>query len=96
MPTEIPTDPRTVRWEALVLGEGETRVAALLADHRARADAPGVMWLDPIPTTPATGGDTRQHAPPGPEHQHGCTASSGSRQTPRYGRALAPAHHRGR
>jgi hypothetical protein len=26
--------------EALVLGEGETRVAALLADHRARADLP--------------------------------------------------------
>jgi radical SAM superfamily enzyme YgiQ (UPF0313 family) len=56
MPTEILTDPRMVRCEALVLGEGETRVAALLADHRVRADLPGVMWLDPILTTPVTGG----------------------------------------
>ncbi|MGH3794588.1 MAG: B12-binding domain-containing radical SAM protein [Pseudonocardiaceae bacterium] len=56
MPTEILTDRRMVRCEALVLGEGETRVAALLADHRSRADLPGVMWLDPILKTPVTGG----------------------------------------
>jgi anaerobic magnesium-protoporphyrin IX monomethyl ester cyclase len=56
MPTEILTDPRMAGCEALVLGEGETRVAALLADHRARADLPGVMWIDPILRTPISGG----------------------------------------
>lgn len=56
MPTEILTDPRMSRCAALVLGEGETRVAELLADHRARAELPGVMWLDPIMKTPVTGG----------------------------------------
>lgn len=56
MPTEILTDPRMARCEALVLGEGETRVAALLADHRARAELPGVMWIDPILRTPVSGG----------------------------------------
>lgn len=56
MPAEILTDPRMARCEALVLGEAETRVAELLADHRNRADLPGVMWLDPILRTPVTGG----------------------------------------
>ena len=56
MPTEILTDARMARCAALVLGEGETRVAELLADHRVRADLPGVMWLDPILKTPVTGG----------------------------------------
>lgn len=56
MPTEILTDPRMVRCAALVLGEGETRVAELLSDYRVRADLPGVMWLDPILKTPVTGG----------------------------------------
>ena len=56
MPTEIITDSRMARCAALVLGEGETRVAELLADHRARADLPGVMWLDPILNAPVTGG----------------------------------------
>jgi radical SAM superfamily enzyme YgiQ (UPF0313 family) len=56
MPTEILTDPRMSRCEALVLGEGETRVASLLADHRSRTELPGVMWLDPILRTPVTGG----------------------------------------
>ncbi|MFD0201464.1 MULTISPECIES: B12-binding domain-containing radical SAM protein [Saccharothrix] len=56
MPVDILTDPRMSRCEALVLGEGETRVAALLADHRSRTDLPGVMWLDPILKTPVTGG----------------------------------------
>ncbi|WP_424187610.1 B12-binding domain-containing radical SAM protein [Actinokineospora sp. G85] len=44
------------RCEALVLGEGETRVERLLHDHRDRAGLPGVMWLDPITHTPVTGG----------------------------------------
>ncbi len=56
MPTEILTDPRMARCEALVLGEGETRVAALLANHRARADLPSVMRIDPILRTPVSGG----------------------------------------
>ncbi|MDG4767833.1 radical SAM protein [Solwaraspora sp. WMMD406] len=56
MPTEALTDPRFARCEALVLGEGETRVAQLLQDHRFRTELPGVMWLDPILRTPVTGG----------------------------------------
>ncbi|UVS80610.1 B12-binding domain-containing radical SAM protein [Actinokineospora sp. UTMC 2448] len=56
MPVEVLTDPRMSRCAALVLGEGETRVAELLADHRSRANLPGVMWIDPILRTPVTGG----------------------------------------
>lgn len=56
MPQEILTDPRMARCAALVLGEAETRVVELLADHRARADLPGVMWRDPILKTVVTGG----------------------------------------
>ena len=56
MPTETLTDPRFARCEALVLGEGETRVAELLKDRRYRTELPGVMWLDPIMSTPVTGG----------------------------------------
>ncbi|KLL11335.1 B12-binding domain-containing radical SAM protein [Protofrankia coriariae] len=56
MPETIITDPRFGALEALVLGEGETRVAELLRDRRARADLPGVMWLDPILHQPVTGG----------------------------------------
>jgi radical SAM superfamily enzyme YgiQ (UPF0313 family) len=54
MPTGILNDPRFARLDALVLGEGETRAAELLHDHRSRARLPGVMWLDPV-STPATG-----------------------------------------
>jgi radical SAM superfamily enzyme YgiQ (UPF0313 family) len=56
MPTEILTDPRMARCEALIVGEAETRVAALLADHRNRADLPGVLWLDRTLNTPIRGG----------------------------------------
>lgn len=56
MPREILADPRMARCAALVLGEAETRVAALLDDHRARAALPGVMWRDPILHTPVAGG----------------------------------------
>lgn len=56
MPTETLTDPRFARCEALVLGEGETRVGELLKDRRYRTELPGVMWLDPIMGTPVTGG----------------------------------------
>lgn len=67
MPTEILTDPRMARCEALILGEAETRTVELLADHRARADLPGVMWRDPVMHTPVTGGRPGQNhhlAPP--------------------------------
>lgn len=56
MPTETLPDPRFTRLEALVLGEGETRVVELRKDKRKRAELPGVMWLDPILKTPVTGG----------------------------------------
>lgn len=57
MPTQILTDSRMARCEALVLGEGETRVAELLDDHHKRSELPGVMWLDPVMRTPVTGGN---------------------------------------
>lgn len=47
MPTEILQDARMARCEALVIGEGETRVFELLDDQRNRERLPGVMWLDP-------------------------------------------------
>lgn len=56
MPAETLMDPRFHRVEALVLGEGETRVAELLVDKRRRADLPGIMWRDPILKTPVSGG----------------------------------------
>ncbi len=56
MPAEVIADPRFTRLEALVLGEGETRVVELLTDKRSRADLPGVMWRDPILKVPVTGG----------------------------------------
>jgi len=56
MPTETLLDPRFARVEALVLGEGETRVAELLKDKRYRTELPGVMWRDPIMGTPVKGG----------------------------------------
>lgn len=67
MPTEIIRDPRLSRLEALVLGEGETRVVELLRDRRRRLELPGVMWLDPVmqrPVTGATGPDAKTHLAP--------------------------------
>jgi anaerobic magnesium-protoporphyrin IX monomethyl ester cyclase len=58
MPIEVLNDPRFGRLEALVLGEGETRVAELLHDRRNRSELPGVMWLDPVMKTPKTGSST--------------------------------------
>jgi anaerobic magnesium-protoporphyrin IX monomethyl ester cyclase len=55
MPIEVLTDPRFSRLQALVLGEGETRVAELLHDPRSRLGLPGVMWLAPVMKTPKTG-----------------------------------------
>ncbi|MEU4244232.1 radical SAM protein [Actinoplanes sp. NPDC026619] len=56
MPAQILTDPRMARCQALVLGEGETRVVELLKDHRSRADLPNVMWVDPLLHVPVSGG----------------------------------------
>ena len=56
MPAEVLADLRFARLEALVLGEGETRVAELLKDRRYRFGLPGVMWLDPVMKTPQTRG----------------------------------------
>ncbi|WP_327103851.1 B12-binding domain-containing radical SAM protein [Nonomuraea glycinis] len=56
MPQRILADPRMAHCDALILGEAETRVVELLADHRARADLPGVMWVDPLLGRPVTGG----------------------------------------
>ncbi|MFF5291904.1 B12-binding domain-containing radical SAM protein [Paractinoplanes globisporus] len=56
MPAQILTDSRMRHCQALVLGEGETRVVELLRDHRRRGDLPGVMWVDPVLRQPVTGG----------------------------------------
>lgn len=56
MPTQALNDPRFRNVAALVLGEGETRVAALLDDHTLRASLPQVMWRDPLLGTTAMGG----------------------------------------
>ncbi|MCX5607021.1 B12-binding domain-containing radical SAM protein [Streptomyces sp. NBC_00047] len=67
MPDRILADPRMRALRALVIGEGETRVAALLADERRRAELPGVMWRDRILGTHAAGiarGDTAQWLSP--------------------------------
>ncbi|MDJ0460427.1 radical SAM protein [Streptomyces sp. H27-C3] len=55
MPTRILADPRMVRLQALVIGEAESRVAALLGDGARRAELPGVMWRDRLLGTTATG-----------------------------------------
>jgi anaerobic magnesium-protoporphyrin IX monomethyl ester cyclase len=47
MPERILTDPRLPRIDALILGEGEYRVAALLADRHRRQTLPGVHWRTP-------------------------------------------------
>ncbi|MET8006270.1 B12-binding domain-containing radical SAM protein [Nonomuraea glycinis] len=66
MPATVLADPRFARCDALVLGEAETRVVELLADHRSRAALPGVMWIDPVLGTPVTGGTpgTSHHLAP--------------------------------
>lgn len=55
MPAEIITDPRLSRLQALVLGEGESRVVELLHDKHRRTELPGVMWLDADSGKPVSG-----------------------------------------
>lgn len=64
-PETVLTDPRMSRLAALVVGEGETRVTALLDDIGRRAELPGVMWRDRLLGTTAEGmehdGARRRH-----------------------------------
>ncbi|MFJ7523961.1 B12-binding domain-containing radical SAM protein [Streptomyces griseus] len=55
MPDRILADPRMSNLRALVVGEGEPRVAALLADEQRRLELPGVMWRDRLLGTRAAG-----------------------------------------
>ncbi|MGH1554232.1 cobalamin-dependent protein [Streptomyces sp. L7] len=55
MPDRILNDPRLRRLRALVLGEGELRVASLLEDVDNRRTLPGVLWRDPLLGTRAVG-----------------------------------------
>ncbi|WP_399095706.1 B12-binding domain-containing radical SAM protein [Streptomyces sp. BBFR2] len=55
MPDRILADPRMANVRALILGEAEPRVVALLEDERRRAELPGVMWRDPLLGTHAAG-----------------------------------------
>ncbi|OIJ89549.1 B12-binding domain-containing radical SAM protein [Streptomyces colonosanans] len=55
MPDRILADPRMRNLKALVLGEGELRVAALLENEQRRRELPGVLWRDPISGTRAGG-----------------------------------------
>lgn len=64
LPARILTDPRMARCQAMVIGEGETRVPELLADHHARRTLPSVMWLDPILRTPVSGAGPKSHLAP--------------------------------
>jgi anaerobic magnesium-protoporphyrin IX monomethyl ester cyclase len=45
-PDLVLRDPRFRNLAALIIGEGETRVAALLGEVRRRAELPKVMWRD--------------------------------------------------
>lgn len=56
MPEPILRDPRFHRIEALILGEGETRVAQLLQDKSNRSQLPGTMWMDRLLDKAVTGG----------------------------------------
>ncbi|MGY3676792.1 B12-binding domain-containing radical SAM protein [Streptomyces sp. TE33382] len=55
MPDRVLADPRMDNLRALILGEGELRVAALLEDEQRRRELPGVLWRDPLLGTRATG-----------------------------------------
>ena len=46
LPLRVLRDPRMGNCRALVIGEGELRVAELLGDLTSRRRLPGVMWLD--------------------------------------------------
>ncbi|MFI1508138.1 B12-binding domain-containing radical SAM protein [Streptomyces sp. NPDC020597] len=55
MPDRVLNDPRMINLRALVLGEGELRVSALLDDAHRRRSLSGVLWRDPLLGTRAAG-----------------------------------------
>lgn len=55
MPDRVLADPRMGNLRALVLGEGELRVTALLEDEQNRRTLPGIVWRDRLLGTRATG-----------------------------------------
>ncbi|MWA07690.1 B12-binding domain-containing radical SAM protein [Streptomyces sp. BA2] len=55
MPDRVLADPRMANLRALVLGEGELRVVALLHDEQRRRELPGVVWRDRLLGTRAAG-----------------------------------------
>ncbi|GAA1218975.1 radical SAM protein [Kitasatospora nipponensis] len=55
VPDLVLSDPRFSNLHALILGEGETRVAALLQDHQIRRELPGVQWRDRLLGTTGIG-----------------------------------------
>ncbi|MFF9221865.1 B12-binding domain-containing radical SAM protein [Streptomyces viridosporus] len=55
MPDRILADSRMRNLRALVLGEGELRVASLLEDEHNRRTLPGVLWRDHLLGTRAAG-----------------------------------------
>ncbi|MER6629014.1 radical SAM protein [Streptomyces sp. NPDC000987] len=55
MPDRVLADPRMRHLHALVLGEGELRVAELLEDAHNRRTLPGVLWRDHLLGTRAAG-----------------------------------------
>src|SRR2546421_4245319 len=63
MPMRILSDPKIPRIDALILGEGETRVAAILQDTTRRNELPLVWWRD-------SSGEICQSSPP----SNTCTA----------------------
>ncbi|MFF7130454.1 radical SAM protein [Streptomyces sp. NPDC008240] len=63
LPARILADPRMRHLRALVIGEGELRVAALLEDEQRRRELPDVLWRDPLLGTTGMGiADTRTKA----------------------------------
>ncbi|MGW3627813.1 B12-binding domain-containing radical SAM protein [Streptomyces sp. NPDC000880] len=54
-PDLVLRDPRFRNLSALIIGEGETRVAALLQDARRRAELPKVLWRDHLLETSGCG-----------------------------------------
>ncbi len=61
MPYEILNDDNIPRIDALVLGEGDTRVAALLGDDEARTRLPGVLWRGGVGKLLASDGAASGH-----------------------------------
>ncbi|MCX5064201.1 B12-binding domain-containing radical SAM protein [Streptomyces sp. NBC_00201] len=55
LPTRILADPRMRNLRALVIGEGELRVTALLEDEQRRRELPEVLWRDPLLGTTGVG-----------------------------------------